>query len=75
MKNSPPYQLWNEAVDMTGFGRRAAASDGGAYLKKLRAELGAGFDSAFRLRMLTARADSFEELLENWCHERIRLGT
>lgn len=59
---------------MTGFGRRAAAADGAAQLKRLRNELGEGFDAAFRLRMTTVRAGSFEELMENWCHERTVLG-
>lgn len=74
MKDSLPYQLWNAAVDMTGFGRKAAASDASAQLKRLRSELGAGFDAAFRFRMITARADSFEELIEDWINERTRLG-
>ena len=74
MKATPPFQIWNEAVAMTGFGRAASASDGGAQLRRLRAELGAGFDAAFRLRMATARADSLEELLADWCEERVRLG-
>lgn len=74
MKPTPPFQLWNDAVEMTGFGRRAAATDGARCLKRLREEMGDKFDSAFRLRMLTARADSFEDLLENWAHERVRLG-
>lgn len=72
--STPPFQLWNEAVNLTGFGRRAASKDGAHALKKLRSALGPKFDSAFRLRMLTARAESLEELLENWCEERTRLG-
>ena len=74
MKGKTPFEIWNAAVDMTGFGRRAAAQDGAAALKRLRAELGAGFDAAFRLRMTTARADSLETLLEDWVNERTRLG-
>ena len=74
MKAKTPFEIWNAAVDMTGFGRRAAAQDGAAALKRLRAELGPGFDVAFRLRMTTARADSLETLLEDWVHERTRLG-
>ena len=74
MKGKTPFEVWNAAVDMTGFGRRAAAQDGAAALKRLRAELGTGFDVAFRLRMTTARADSLETLLEDWVHERTRLG-
>ena len=74
MKGKTPIEVWNAAVDMTGFGRRAAAQDGAAALKRLRAELGPGFDAAFRLRMTTARADSLEALLEDWVHERTRLG-
>ena len=73
-KTPTPFEIWNAAVDMTGFGRRAAAQDGAAALKRLRAELGAGFEAAFRLRMITARADSLETLLEDWVHERTRLG-
>jgi len=46
----------------------------GDMLKKLRGELGAKFDSAFRLRMLTARAETLEQLLEEWAQERVRLG-
>ena len=45
MKPTPPFVIWNEAVDMTGYGRRASASDGAHALKKLRGELGAKFDS------------------------------
>ena len=74
MKAPLPYAIWNTAVDMTGFGQRAAATDGANYLKRLRAELGEEFDTAFRLRMITARATSFDELLENWVNERTRLG-
>ena len=74
-KPTPPFTIWNEAVDMTGYGRRASASDGARALKKLRGELGAKFDSAFRLRMLTARAETLEQLLEDWAQERVRLGT
>ena len=74
-KPTPPYVLWNTAVEMTGFGRRAAASDGAATLKRLRLEIGEkAFDAAFRLRMATARADSLEELLADWCEERVRVG-
>ena len=36
--------------------------------------LGAKFDSAFRLRMMTARAETLEQLLEEWAQERVRLG-
>jgi len=75
MKAISPYVLWNASVDMTGFGKRAAATDGARALKKLREELGDKFDSAFRLRMMMARADSLDELLENWCDERTRLGS
>lgn len=74
MKTDPPFVVWNAAVDMTGFGRRAAAQDGAAALKRLRLELGTGFDTAFRLRMTTVRADSLEALLEDWLSERARLG-
>ena len=74
-KSIPPFVLWNTAAELTGFGRRAAASDGAAMLKRLRSEIGEkAFDAAFRLRMATARADSLEELLADWCEERIRLG-
>ena len=73
-KPTPPFGIWNEAVDMTGYGRRAAASDGAHALKKLRGELGAKFDSAFRLRMMTTRAETLEQLLEEWAQERVRLG-
>ena len=73
-KPTPPYQLWNEAVDFTGCGRKAASSDGAHALKKLRGELGARFDSAFRLRMMTARAETLEQLLEEWAQERVRVG-
>ena len=75
MKPTPPVGIWNEAVDMTGYGRRASASDGAHALKKLRGELGARFDSAFRLRMMTARAADLTELLEDWLEERTRLGS
>lgn len=74
MRPVTPYQLWNEAVDFTGCGRKAAASDGAHALKKLRGELGAKFDAAFRLRMMTARAETLEQLLEDWAQERVRLG-
>ncbi len=74
-KPAAPYMIWNEAVDMTGFGRHASAGDGAKQLKKLRAELGVKFDAAFRLRMMTARAETFEQLIEEWCAERTRLGT
>ena len=73
--STPPYQIWNEAVDMTGFGQRAAAKDGAHALKKLRDALKGKFDAAFRLRMMTVRANTLEELLENWADERTRLGT
>lgn len=69
-----PYVLWNTAVDMTGYGTRAAASDGSHALKRLRLDLGAKFDSGFRLRMVTARAHTLEQLLEDWLNERTRLG-
>lgn len=75
MKPTPPFQVWNEAVDMSGFGRRAAATEGAALLKRLRSELKTKFDAAFRLRMMTARAQTLEQLLEDWVHERTRLGT
>jgi hypothetical protein len=75
MKSSAPFAIWNEAVDMTGFGQKAAASDGTHALKKLRAAYGGKFDAAFRLRMATARAETLEQLLEDWCNERTRLGT
>jgi len=74
MKPTPPFVIWNEAVDMTGYGRRASASDGAHALKKLRGELGSKFDAAFRLRMTTARAETLEQLLEDWVAERVRLG-
>ena len=74
-KPTPPFTIWNEAVDMTGYGRRASASDGARALKKLRGELGTRFDSAFRLRMMTTRAETLEQLLEDWVLERVRLGT
>jgi len=75
LKPVPPFQQWNEAVDFTGCGCKAAASDGAHALKKLRKEIGESkFDAAFRLRMMTARANSFEELLTDWCAERTRLG-
>jgi hypothetical protein len=73
-KPTPPYQLWNEAVDFTGCGRKASAQDGAHALKKLRGELGSKFDAAFRLRMTTARAETLEQLLEDWAQERTRLG-
>ena len=75
MKPLLPYQLWNEAVDMTGMGRPASSGDGAKILKRLREELKGNFVSAFRLRMMTARANSLEELLEDWANERTRLGT
>jgi len=74
MKPLSPFQVWNEAVDMTGYGRKAAASDGAHALKKLRGELGSRFDAAFRLRMMTARAETLDQLLEEWAQERVRLG-
>ena len=77
MKSSTltPYQVWNTAVEMSGFGRRAAASDGAAALKRLRKEIGEReFDAAFRLRMTTARAETLEQLLDDWINERTRLG-
>jgi len=74
MKQAAPYMLWNEAVDFTGCGRRASAQDGAHALKKLRGELGPKFDAAFRLRMTTARAETLEQLLEDWAQERVRLG-
>ena len=44
-------------------------------LKRLRGEIGEkAFDAAFRLRMATARAESLEELLADWCEERVRIG-
>ena len=70
----PPYIVWNLSVDLTGYGRRASASDGAHALKKLRGELGAKFDSAFRLRMMTTRAETLEQLLEDWAQERGRVG-
>ena len=74
-KTTPPFQIWNAAVGMTGFGRPASATEGAALLKRLRGEIGEKeFDAAFRLRMATARADSLEELLADWCEERVRLG-
>ena len=76
MKTIPPFSLWNEAVDFTGCGCKAAASDGAHALKKLRKEIGESkFDAAFRLRMTTARAETLEQLLEDWMAERTRLGT
>lgn len=75
MKPTAPYQTWNEAVDMTGFGKKASAQDGAHALKKLRDALGDKFGAAFRLRMMTARAETLTELVENWCEERTRLGT
>lgn len=74
MKSFSPYLLWNEAVEMSGFGKRAAASDGAAALKRLRTELDKDFEQAFKLRMITARADTLEQLLDDWCAERTRLG-
>jgi hypothetical protein len=74
MKLSPPFTIWNEAVDFTGCGRKASAQDGAHALKKLRGELGPKFDAAFRLRMMTARAETLEQLLEDWAAERVRLG-
>ena len=74
MKPLTPYQTWNEAVEMTGYGKKAAASDGAHALKKLREALGTKFDAAFRLRMMTARANDLEELLTEWLNERTRLG-
>ena len=74
MKSNPPYMVWNTAVDMTGCGRHASASEGTAMLKRLRSELGNGFDDAFRYRMITARADTLEQLLGDWINERTRLG-
>jgi len=70
-----PYQLWNEAVDMTGMGRSASSGDGAKILKRLREELKGNFDTGFRLRMMTARAETLEQLLEEWANERTRLGT
>ncbi len=74
MKPTPPFAIWNEAVDFTGCGRKASAQDGAHALKKLRAGLGPKFDAAFRLRMTTARAETLEQLLEDWAQERTRLG-
>lgn len=74
MKPTAPYQTWNEAVDMTGFGKKASAQDGAHALKKLRDALGDKFGAAFRLRMMTARANTLEELMEDWADERTRLG-
>lgn len=74
LTKQPPYTVWNLSVDLTGYGRRASASDGAHALKKLRGELGTRFDSAFRLRMMTARAETLEQLLEDWAQERVRLG-
>ena len=74
MKPTPPFAIWNEAVDFTGCGRKASAQDGARALKKLRGELGAKFDAAFRLRMTTARAETLDQLLEDWAQERTRLG-
>lgn len=74
MKGEPPYKVWNTAVEMTGVGEKASAADGAAELKRLRAELGADFDAAFRLRMVTARARTLAQLLEEWVYERARLG-
>jgi len=74
MKTDPPYMVWNASAELTGCGRRAASGDGAAALKRLRRELGAGFDRAFRLRMITARAATLEQLLEDWVHERTQLG-
>ena len=74
MKPTPPFSIWNEAVDFTGCGRKASAQDGAHTLKKLRGELGLKFDAAFRLWMMTARAETLEQLLEDWAAERVRLG-
>lgn len=74
MTNKPPYQVWNEAVEMTGFGQKAAAQDGAKHLKRLRGELGDAFDADFRLRMITCRANSLEQLLRDWVNERTRIG-
>ena len=71
----PPFSVWNEAVDMTGMGRSASSGDGAKILKRLREELKGKFDAAFRLRMTTARAETLEQLLEDWMAERTRLGT
>ena len=74
MKPQCPFQIWNEAVDMTGFGSRASSNEGAAILKRLKAELGGKFEQAFRMRMVTSRADSLEQLLQDWLNERTRLG-
>lgn len=73
-KEPPPYQQWNMAVDMTGYGKRASAKDGTHILKRLRELYKTDFKRAFRHRMITARADTFTQLLEDWLHERTRLG-
>ncbi len=74
MKQVVPYMLWNQAVDMTGVGKKATASTGAGALKRLRQDIGEGFDSAFLHRMITERADTLDELLESWLYERSRLG-
>jgi len=74
MKSEPPYIVWNESVELTGFGKKASAQEGAAILKRLRAELGKDFDRAFRLRMMTVQAHTLEKLLEDWKNERTQLG-
>lgn len=59
---------------MTGFGKNASATEGAKELKRLRKELGSKFTGAFRLRMMTARAETLGQLLKDWTNERTRLG-
>lgn len=69
MKPQAPYLIWNEAAQMTGYGKMASASDGAKALRILREKHGDKFDMAFRLRMMTVRADTLEQLLEDWQYE------
>lgn len=69
MEKAQPYILWNQAVDLTGCGKKAKASDGTKALTRLRKKHGTGFDSAFRQRMMTERVDTLEQLLTEWSYE------
>ena len=69
MEKTQPYMLWNQAVDLTGCGKKAKAGDASKALARLRKKHGKDFDSAFRLRMMTARADTLEKLLTDWVFE------
>jgi predicted outer membrane protein len=69
MEKVQPYMLWNQAVDLTGCGKKAKASDASKALTRLRKKYGKAFDSAFRLRMMTERVETLEQLLTEWSYE------